>query len=103
MAAKQKGRQKHIPQRTCVSCGTTDAKRALTRLVRTPDLGVQIDPTGKHAGRGAYLCSDPACWHKAIHTEVLARALRTSLSTEDRERLAAAMPSGLDDDKAGNM
>ena len=29
-------------------------KRSLVRLVRRPE-GVQVDPTGKLAGRGAYL------------------------------------------------
>jgi hypothetical protein len=75
-----------------VVCGTTAAKRTLTRLVRTPEEGVQLDPSGKRAGRGAYLCSDPACWHKAAQSEVLAKALRTVLTAADRERVAAAAP-----------
>jgi len=83
---------KHIPQRLCVVCRTTSAKRSLTRLVRTPDEGVQVDPTGKRNGRGAYLCADPACWQKALNGDVLAKALRTALSPQDRERLAQAAP-----------
>jgi predicted RNA-binding protein YlxR (DUF448 family) len=50
------GRRRHIPRRTCVVCRATGDKRALTRLVRTPDDGVHVDPTGKRNGRGAYLC-----------------------------------------------
>ena len=35
---KAKGpRPKHIPQRTCVACRSTDAKRTLLRLVRTAE------------------------------------------------------------------
>jgi hypothetical protein len=83
-----------------VVCRTTDAKRALTRLVRTPDEGVQLDPTGKRAGRGAYLCDDPACWQAAIKTDVVARALRTTLTAEDRQRLAAAAPTQEQEDLA---
>lgn len=92
MAAK-KGRVKHIPQRTCIICGETNAKRTLTRLVRTAEDGVQVDSTGKRAGRGAYLCSNIECWQKALRTEALAKALRSEITAVDRERLAAHTPS----------
>jgi len=95
--------KRHVPQRTCVACGTTDAKRTLTRLVRTPDEGVHVDPGGKRAGRGAYLCSKPECWRKAIKSEVLAKALRTTLTDVDRERLATAMPDYTDSEEAEPM
>ncbi len=85
-------RRKHVPQRTCVVCRTTSGKRTLTRLVRTPDDGVQIDPTGKRSGRGAYLCDDSACWDRALDSDVLARALRTTLTEQDCDRLRAAHP-----------
>jgi predicted RNA-binding protein YlxR (DUF448 family) len=83
--------QKHIPQRTCVVCRETSAKRTLTRLVRTADEGVQIDLTGKRNGRGAYLCDQVSCWQRAIESDVLAKALRTELTEADRQRLNAAM------------
>src|SRR5215470_5505407 len=84
-------RQKHIPQRTCVVCRETSAKRTLIRLVRTADEGVQIDPTGKRNGRGAYLCSQQSCWQRAIDSDVLAKALRTELTEADRQRLQLGM------------
>ena len=92
-------RHKHIPQRTCVVCRETDAKRSLTRLVRTANEGVQIDPTGKRNGRGAYLCDQPACWDRAVQSDVLEKALRTTLTTEDRQRLDEARRQKVD---AGN-
>jgi uncharacterized protein len=64
----------------------------LTRLVRTPEEGVQVDLTGKQNGRGAYLCDQPECWDKALVSDVLAKALRTTLTDADRERLQAARP-----------
>jgi predicted RNA-binding protein YlxR (DUF448 family) len=82
---------KHIPQRTCVICRDRTSKRALIRLVRTEN-GVFVDPTGKMQGRGAYLCDDPLCWSRALAGEVLGRALRTTLTPEDRERLKQAQP-----------
>lgn len=85
-------RAKHVPQRTCIVCRTTNAKRTLTRLVRTQNEGVQLDPSGKLAGRGAYLCSNPNCWQTALSTDVLAKALRTMLTDVDRQRLIDAAP-----------
>ncbi len=89
---KHPPRRRHVPQRTCVVCRSTADKRALTRLVRTPEEGVQIDLSGKQNGRGAYLCDQPECWDKALVSEVLAKALRTTLTDADRERLRAARP-----------
>lgn len=82
--------RKHIPERTCVICRQKAAKRSLIRLVRTSDQGVQVDPSGKRNGRGAYLCHRAACWQRAISGEALAKALRTTLTAEDRARLQAA-------------
>ena len=84
-------RRKHIPQRMCVVCRESNAKRQLTRVVRTADAGVQIDPTGKLNGRGAYLCDKPSCWKRAVETDVLAKALRTELNDEDKQRLREVM------------
>jgi predicted RNA-binding protein YlxR (DUF448 family) len=83
-------RKKHTPQRMCVVCRQTSAKRFLTRLVRTANEGVQLDPTGKRSGRGAYLCDQPECWQRALNTDVLAKALRTTLAEEDKQRLREA-------------
>lgn len=85
-------RRKRQPQRTCVVCRTTTNKRVLVRVVRTPDDGVQIDPTGKRSGRGAYLCDQPACWDRALDSDVLNKALRTTLTESDRERIRLAYP-----------
>jgi predicted RNA-binding protein YlxR (DUF448 family) len=85
-------RRRHVPQRTCVVCHTTGDKRSLTRLVRTPDDGIHVDLTGKRNGRGAYLCDQAACWDRALATDILAAALRTTLTDRDRERIQAAQP-----------
>lgn len=77
---------KHVPLRTCVICRDKSEKRRLTRLVSTPE-GVFVDPTGKQAGRGAYLCDSPSCLERAITTDLLSKALRTPLTAADRERI----------------
>jgi len=74
-----------VPQRTCVGCRTVLAKRQLVRLVRTQQ-GVLVDPTGKRAGRGAYLHDRRACWDAAL-SGTLAHALKVELTEADRERL----------------
>jgi predicted RNA-binding protein YlxR (DUF448 family) len=80
-------RQKHVPQRTCVVCRETNAKRTLTRVVRTGEGSIEVDPTGRKNGRGAYLCDKQGCWDKAVSTPILARALRTTPSTESLTHL----------------
>ena len=66
-------------------------KRSLIRIVRSPE-GIQIDPTGKLAGRGAYLHDRRSCWERGLKGS-LANALKTELSDEDRERLFSFMAS----------
>ena len=78
-------RVKHIPQRTCVGCRKVLPKRSLIRLVRTPG-GIQVDPTGKAAGRGAYLHDARSCWERGLKG-TLAHALKVDLSDQDREYL----------------
>lgn len=87
--SKKPRRGKHIPQRTCVGCRLVISKRSLIRTVRTPE-GVRIDPTGKMAGRGAYLHDRRSCWERGLKG-ALSQALRTDLTTEDREHLIAFM------------
>lgn len=81
-------RRKHVPQRTCVACRQVQGKRALVRVVRTPDSGVVIDPTGKRSGRGAYVCMSQECWDIALKGR-LEHALKTILTPTERETLAA--------------
>ena len=92
-------RQKHVPIRTCVSCREPGAKRGLIRIVRTPAGDVQIDPTGRMNGRGAYLCYKPACWQRATHAPILNRALNTQLSPESLSTLAE-FAAGLSSEEA---
>jgi predicted RNA-binding protein YlxR (DUF448 family) len=82
---------KHIPQRTCVGCRTVLPKRSLVRLVRRPE-GVLVDPTGKLAGRGAYLHNRRSCWEMGLKGS-LPRALKTTLTADDTQRLQKYMQS----------
>jgi predicted RNA-binding protein YlxR (DUF448 family) len=61
-----------------VVCRSTTAKRTLHRIVRTPAGTVAYDPTGKAAGRGAYLCGRPACLDQAVRRRSIQRALKVT-------------------------
>lgn len=49
-----------------------------------------MDPSGKLAGRGAYLHDRRECWERAFKGP-LAHALKTTLSVDDRTRLEEFM------------
>jgi len=83
----KKGR--HVPQRTCVGCREVLSKRLLVRVVRSPE-GIFIDPTGKMAGRGAYLHDRQECWKRGM-LGTIAKALKTDLTADDKERLTDFM------------
>ena len=69
---------RRTPQRTCVVCRSTTAKRTLHRIVRTPAGEVAYDPTGKAPGRGAYLCGQPGCLDMAVRRRSIQRALKVT-------------------------
>jgi hypothetical protein len=54
-------------------------KRSLTRIVRSLDGTVAIDPTGKAAGRGTYVCDADACREPRRLAEAVNRALGTAV------------------------
>jgi len=68
----------------------------MVRIVRTAD-GVIIDPTGKLAGRGAYIHKKRSCWEVALRGS-LNRALKIELSHDEREGLLKYMSSLSDDE-----
>lgn len=88
-------RPKHVPQRTCVVCRSERGKRELVRIVRTPAGEVRVDPTGKVAGRGAYLCKARPCWQGPALGHKLNAALKTTITEQDMAALrsyAEALP-----------
>ena len=89
MSKKPVQRVKHVPQRTCVGCREVMPKRKMIRIVRTAD-GVQVDPTSKLAGRGAYLHDRRECWERGMKG-ALAHALKAALTSDDRTRLEEFM------------
>jgi uncharacterized protein len=74
-----------------VTCRTVRAQRDLIRIVRVPDGSVQLDPGGRLAGRGAYVCRDTACIHGATERGLLSRALTQPIPPAVASELLAAV------------
>ena len=76
-----------IPTRTCIGCGEAHDKRDLVRLVRTVEGSVEVDPSGKANGRGAYVCDSESCFEAAIARRRVTSALKTNVKDDDVDRL----------------
>jgi len=66
----------------CVGCREMKNKRDLLRVVRTPEGNIEVDPTGKKSGRGAYLCPNPECLSQAVKGKRLQKALEHQISDD---------------------
>ncbi len=82
---------KKIPQRQCVGCREMKEKKALLRVVRSPEGEVSLDFRGKKPGRGAYVCPDPGCLRKARKSRALERALEIQIPAEVFDALEAEL------------
>lgn len=81
--------RRRVPQRTCIACRQEEGKRALVRIVRTPEQRVAIDLTGRANGRGAYLHPNRVCWEKALKGSTIRNALKIVPAPDDVEALRA--------------
>ena len=89
MSPSTKASKRHVPLRSCVNCGNRTAKGELIRIVATPQGRVEIDPTGKLPGRGAYLCADGKCVQASLKRGRIDYALRTKLKDEEWAKVAS--------------
>ena len=65
---------KSQPMRMCIACRQMKFKKEMTRVVKTADGEIFADPTGKAAGRGAYVCGDAECMKKLNDKKLLNKA-----------------------------
>ncbi len=93
-------RSRKTPERTCIGCSLTADKRALVRVVRATDGHVDVDPTGKANGRGAYVCARIECFDAAATRKRFDAALRVRLRTDDIDRLRRELEALLVDAQA---
>ena len=80
-----------IPQRQCVGCREMKDKKALLRIVKTPEGEILLDSTGKKSGRGAYVCPDQECLKIARKSRALERAFDTAIPAEVYDALEGQM------------
>ena len=80
-----------IPQRQCVGCRVMKDKKALIRVVKTPENEIVLDVTGKKSGRGAYVCPETECLKKARKSRALERAFDLTIPAEVYDALEAQM------------
>ena len=87
---------KKIPMRQCVGCREMKEKRALIRVVKSPEGEISLDFKGKKPGRGAYLCPSPECLKRARKARALERAFESAMPAEVYEALEEQMKAGED-------
>lgn len=71
----------------CIGCREMKEKKQLLRIVHTPEGGINLDPTGRMSGRGAYICREKECMEKAIRQHQIERAFSCSVSPDVYEQL----------------
>ncbi len=85
---------KKIPQRQCVGCREMKEKRALIRVVRSPEGEISLDFRGKKPGRGAYVCPNAECLKRARKSRALERAFAAAIPPEVYDALEQEMANG---------
>ena len=75
------------PMRVCAGCQEQKSKKEMIRVVRTPEGAVEIDKTGRKAGRGVDRGLSSERLEKAYKEHRLERSLKTKVSSEIYEQL----------------
>lgn len=73
---------KKIPERKCLGCMNSFSKQALIRIVKMKDGEISLDPTGKKAGRGSYICKKTDCLKKAVKAHRLEKSFECTIPEE---------------------
>ncbi len=94
-------KNKKVPERRCVGCGTSFPKSELIRVVRTPEGSVVLDATGKMNGRGAYVCKSSDCFRTARRKARVSSNLSAQIPEEVLDRLESEIASYEKEDGAG--
>ncbi|MBQ8685637.1 MAG: YlxR family protein [Clostridia bacterium] len=74
--------KKSVPMRMCIACRQMQPKKEMYRVVKSADGEICVDPTGKMAGRGAYICGADECQKKLADKKLLHKAFSTEVSQE---------------------
>lgn len=66
--------------RRCIASNEMKPKKEMIRIVRTPEGILEIDPSGKKNGRGAYISLEPELVEKAKKSNLLERQFEVKVS-----------------------
>ena len=80
-------KNKKIPMRSCVVTREKLPKGELLRIVRTPEMEVKVDETGKLNGRGAYIKKSLEVLEKAKKSKLLEKRLECSIDESVYEEI----------------
>ena len=81
--------QRKIPMRKDIVTGEMKPKKELVRVVKNMQNDVSIDPTGKKAGRGAYIFLDVAIAKLAKKKRTFDKAFGLKIADEFYDELIA--------------
>ncbi len=82
-------RRRRQPLRRCVACGARLPQPDLVRIAVDADGPISIGEGPRGSGRGTYVCPRFECWNADGLVGRIERALHTSLSDADRQKIAA--------------
>ncbi|UJF14742.1 YlxR family protein [Jeotgalibaca sp. MA1X17-3] len=75
-------KNKKIPMRRCIASNEMKPKKEMIRIVKSKDGTLNIDPTGKMNGRGAYISLEPALVQDAWKKHLLNRQFEMDVSDD---------------------
>lgn len=73
-------KKKSAPMRMCIACREMKPKKEMTRVVKNAAGEIFADVSGKAPGRGAYICSEPACLKKLDDKKLLHKAFSAQVA-----------------------
>ena len=76
-----------MPVRMCIACREMKPKKEMLRIVKTADGEIFPDPTGKAAGRGAYICDGENCRKLLGAKKLLNRVFSSPVSADVYEQI----------------
>ena len=88
---------RRIPQRQCVGCREMKDKKALIRVVKSPEGVISLDEKGRMPGRGAYVCPDVEGLRRARKSRALERAFETQIPPEVYDAMERQLGGGADE------
>lgn len=74
-----------------MGCNTKKDKKDLIRIVKRQDGSIELDKTGKIAGRGAYICDNITCLEKLIKSKRLEKVFESKIDENIYENLRGVM------------